>query len=189
MKPSGGEKVEAFDLSQTVELLGIPDWHIRSQASATLRNAGKEALDVLIAGLSHPNWRVRKECADLMDHLADDRCVEPLLRLLQDPVAAVRRLALHALGCQRCKACPLDVDIVSHLISSATKDKSIQVRRVAIHLLGCQPLDARACLALEMILTQTTDPKLRSRAQWALQQHRDMPSLIEVVPAKSDSSG
>ena len=183
MKPSGGEKVEAFDLSPTVELLGIPDWHIRSQASASLRNAGKEALNVLIAGLSHPNWRVRRECADLMDHLADDRCVEPLLRLLQDPVAAVRRLALHALGCQRCKVCPLDVDTVSHLITAATKDKSQQVRRVAVHLLGCQPPDARAAQALETILAQATDPKLRSRAQWAFQQHRTMPSLIEVLPA------
>lgn len=62
--------------------------------------AGGEAIEALIAGTDHPNWRVRRGCADLMDHLADDRCAPSLLRLLRDPVEAVRRLALHALGCQ-----------------------------------------------------------------------------------------
>lgn len=45
-------------------------------------------VDALIEGLGHPNPGVRYECAGAMDHIADDRCVEPLRRLLDDPCPA-----------------------------------------------------------------------------------------------------
>jgi HEAT repeat protein len=160
------------DLRHQVGLLGADEWHVRNVAFMALQQEGRAAVEVLIAGTVHPNWRVRRGCADLMDHLADNRCVEPLLRLLHDPIEAVRRLALHALGCQGCKVCPLDVDIVAHLVRLAQADSSIRVRRVAVHQLGCQPPDRRAIEVLESLLGQETDSKLLSRARWALLQQQ-----------------
>ncbi len=158
-------------LDQIVQGLGSPQWEARHEAASRLRACGDAALDALIAGMSHPNWRVRRGCADLMDHLADQRCTEPLLRLLNDPVESVRRLALHALGCQRCKACPLNADVVAHLIERIQRDSSIRVRRVAVHMLGCQPADDRARHLLESLLQTETDPKLLARARWSLTRH------------------
>jgi HEAT repeat protein len=108
-----------------------------------------------------------------MDHLADDRCTQPLVKLLDDPVAAVRRLAVHALSCQGCKACPLDVDIVAHLIIRIETDGNMRVRRVAVHQLGCQPPDRRAAAALQSLLARETDTGLVSRARWALARQED----------------
>lgn len=166
--------MQQLDLNHHVALLGADEWHVRSAAFTELQQQGHAAIEALIAGTTHPNWRIRRGCADLMDHLADNRCVESLLRLLHDPIEAVRRLALHALGCQGCKVCPLDVDIVAHLTDLAQNDPGIRVRRVAVHQLGCQPPDSRAIKTLETLLAQETDTKLLSRARWALaQQHHD----------------
>ena len=52
----------------------------------------------------------------LLDHLADERCVEPLRQALNDPSPHVRRNAVHSLGCQRCKLAPLPMDVVGLLI-------------------------------------------------------------------------
>lgn len=160
------------DLLRQVERLGVDEWQARSAAFSALQQRGAAAVGALIQGADHPNWRVRRGCADLMDHLADDRCVGPLLRLLRDPVAAVRRAALHALGCQGCKACPLRADSVAHLVESAQGDGSIRARRVAVHLLGCQAPDSRAAAALRAILEREADAKLLSNARWALAQHQ-----------------
>jgi HEAT repeat protein len=160
-----------LDSPQLVALLGSKEF-ARSQAAAELLfQRGASALDALVQGLSHPDWRVRKNCAGLMDHLGDDRCVEPLRRALNDPIEGVRRLAIHALGCQPCKAAPLAADIVGLLIERALSDPSIRVRRVAAHMLGLQAHDARAVEALETILGQETDPGLLSRAEFALNEH------------------
>jgi HEAT repeat protein len=171
MKPPEPPQIAQEQLNQYVQSLGSPQWEVRHEAANRLRAYGDFALDALIAGMSHPNWRVRHGCADLMDHLADQRCTQPLVRLLNDPVESVRRLALHALGCQRCKACPLDADVVSHLIERIQRDSSIRVRRVAVHMLGCQPADARARKLLESLLQNETDTKLLARARWSLTRH------------------
>jgi HEAT repeat protein len=164
------------EIGLRVEALGAESWQARQSAFIALQKYGPEALEALIAGTKHSNWWVRRGCADLMDHLADDRCVTSLLQLLQDPVVAVRRLALHALSCQGCKACPLQVDIITLLIDRATRDESIRVRRAAVHQLGCQPADIRAKEALEEILQYETDDKCLRTAAWALTKHVD-PSL------------
>jgi hypothetical protein len=57
----------------------------------------------LIAGLDHPNAKVRWWCLQLMDHLADESYLQPIISRLSDPVAKVRRHAIHALSCGACK--------------------------------------------------------------------------------------
>jgi HEAT repeat protein len=153
---------------QLVELLGSKQDGLSHAAAELLLEKGASALDALMAGLSHRDWRVRKNSAALMDHLGDDRCIEPLRRVLSDRIVAVRRLAIHALGCQPCKSTPLQADIVGLLIERALSDTSIRVRRVAVHMLGLQPYDARAVEALQAIVDQETDPPLLSRTHHAL---------------------
>ncbi len=62
-----------------------------------------EAKAALIAGLDHPNAKVRWWCLQLIDHLADESYLEPMLSKLSDPIAKVRRHAIHALSCGACK--------------------------------------------------------------------------------------
>lgn len=62
-----------------------------------------EARTALIAGLDHPNAKVRWWCLQLLDHLADASLLAPIAAKLADPVAKVRRHAAHAIGCAVCK--------------------------------------------------------------------------------------
>jgi HEAT repeat protein len=172
MKRLAQSSSENLDPRQLIEPLGSKDFGVSQAAAEALFAKGASALDALIEGMTHPNWRVRKNCAGLMDHLADDRCIEPLRRALKDPIQGVRRLAIHALGCQPCKPAPLQADIVGLLIERALSDTNIRVRRVAVHMLGLQPYDVRAVAALQAILDQETDQKLVSRAQYAIEEHR-----------------
>lgn len=153
--------------------LALPSWQARRPAFETLRAMGADAVPILVAGAAHPDWRVRRECADLMDHLADDRCVPSLRRMLDDPSPDVRRLAVHALGCQQCKACALDTDVAALLIGVAQRDPSARVRQVAVHQLGCQPPDPRIRAALDALLAESADLKLLSRARWARERQEE----------------
>jgi hypothetical protein len=58
----------------------------------------------LVPALAHPNPRVRFNCLGLLDHLADEQSLPAMITATTDPVPRVRRMAVHALGCQRCKA-------------------------------------------------------------------------------------
>lgn len=143
-------------------------WPVRHQAFQELLAQGAASLDTLIDGASHPRPRVRAACVALLDHLADERCEPTLLAALRDPSPLVRRHAVHALGCQRCKPRPLQIDITGALIERLTDDPSPRVRRVAAHMLGLQPFDRRAVDALEQVLTTADDPGLVSRGRHAL---------------------
>jgi HEAT repeat protein len=62
-----------------------------------------DARAALIAGLEHPNAKVRWWCLQLMDHLADESYLDAILSKLSDPVPKVRRHAIHTLSCGACK--------------------------------------------------------------------------------------
>src|SRR6266542_1354184 len=72
-----------------IEQLGSAEWQVRHAAFHALRKRGPEALPAINTGLADPRWRVRRGCADLLDHLAGEGSAEPLVALLQDEVAAV----------------------------------------------------------------------------------------------------
>jgi HEAT repeat protein len=155
-----------------VEALASDDWSERAEAMARLQALGDRAVPVLVIGATHPDADVRAESVALMDHLADTRCVAALKSALSDRSARVRRLAVHSIGCQRCKVAPLGIDVLGLLVERASRDSSARVRRVAVHQLGLQVTDRRAIEALEDILRRESDPKLRSRAEFALRQQR-----------------
>ena len=143
-------------------------WAVREQAFTDLFNDGPRAVATLVAGAAHRSPKVRAACVALMDHLADERCCKSLEQALQDASPLVRRHAVHAVGCQRCKVRPLSIDVVGALVERVLHDSSPRVRRVAAHQLGLQPLDARAINALASVITESHDAGLVSRARHAL---------------------
>ncbi len=128
-------------------------------------------LDTLIAGLVHPEPRIRFNCAGALDHLADARCAEPLTRLLSDPVPRVRRAALHSLSCDACKLTPLTTPeaFVSVLIEMAQRDPSIRVRRVAAFSLTTYAYDPSVIATLRALSLTEHDRTILRTATAALQ--------------------
>ncbi len=165
-----------------LQVAALADKATWAAAYDELDRAGPLAMDDIVVGLSRPDGsdkkgrRVRKFCAALLDHNADARSLGALVGALHDTDAGVRRLAVHALGCQRCKRTPLDFDVVALLIDTLNHDPSIKVRQVAAHMLGNQALpdhaDPRAITALTHIAATSSNLKLRSNAVWSLAQHR-----------------
>ena len=92
-----------------------------------------DAKAALIAGLDHQNAKVRWWCLQLMDHLADESYLEPILSKLSDPVAKVRRHAVHALSCAVCKPNrqALAIDIEEALRRTLETDPDVKVREEA----------------------------------------------------------
>jgi HEAT repeat protein len=169
-----------LDLQQLVELLGSRDWRVVAATWETLAVAGDDGLGAVVAGLSHAEARVRRGCADFLDHYGTDACVDALRHAaLHDPVASVRRAAVHALLCQRCKPCPLTGDLTDFLVQVALADSSARVRGEAVCGLGAQPRDPRAVAALKQILRQESHPDLLRGAHDALA--RQDPAYREAV--------
>jgi HEAT repeat protein len=161
------------DLTQQVLLLASRDWQIRRAARDELIAAGSDGLSAVMKGLTHPGPPVRRGCLDFLDHHADDLCADELRRVaLHDPIPRVRRFAVHALGCVRCKTAPLDIDLIDFLTSVASRsDENAKVRRGAIYSLSHQPPDPRASAALKLVLDQESDPELRKAAHRVLRLH------------------
>lgn len=142
-------------------------------ATTVLVERGADSVPSLLEGLVHPNGKIRATCALLLDHVADDRCVAPLLYAIRhDSLEAVRRCALHSLICDGCKSCPLTVDVVSALIEVATQDRSLAVRRRAVFYLSQQHPDVRVRPFLTALRARETDVVLLRRAEYAWQRHR-----------------
>jgi HEAT repeat protein len=126
-------------------------------------------LDVLLAGISNTNPRIRFECAHALDSFGDTRCREPLTRLMDDPVPRVRWIAIHALSCHACNeaSCVDDPSVHARIAQRALSDASIQVRRHAAGALGMIAAPATVD-ALRAIIARDTDPGLLRAARWAL---------------------
>lgn len=136
--------------------------------------AGYAAVDDVIDGLEHPDWRVRRWCAAFLDHWGDERAVPALLARVDDSRAGVRRLALHAVACQSCKERPLPLDIVGVLSEAALHDPSIRVRRVATHQLSCQEGHTEQATRVLEVLRHDHDTKLSGIAEWAWRKQQAM---------------
>ena len=144
-----------------------------SDSEATAAAADVAGQSAVVAGLQHPDPPVRRGCLDFLDHHADNDCAEDLRRVaLHDPIPHIRRFAVHALGCVRCKTSPLEMDLIEFLTTVAGRgDESAKVRREAIYALSHQPQDSRATAALRLVLEQETDQELRKAAHRVLRLH------------------
>ena len=161
------------DLEQHMLLLAAHDWQVRRAAQDALIAAGSDGLSAVMQGLAHPEPPVRRGCLDFLDHHADDLCVDDLRRVaLHDPIPRVRRFAVHALGCVRCKTGPLNIDLIEFLAMVAgRRNENVKVRREAIYALSLQPQNSRAIPVLRLVLEQESDQELRKAAHRVLRLH------------------
>lgn len=161
------------DLQQLVERLADSDHHMADEAEHQLLAEGAAGIQAVIAGMAHLNSRVRRSCADFMDHHGDDRCFLGLVeRSLHDPVPKVRRRAVHALGCDRCKVSPLSADRIPVLMSVIRNDPNKWVRYEAIWALNTSKNDERYYPLLHEVLDAEIDRDLR-RAAWGTLYRQD----------------
>jgi hypothetical protein len=159
-------------LSAQVELLGVRAWRVIRAAEEALTAAGAAGIAAAIEGLSHPKPRVRRGAASFMDHHADDSSVDKLAQLaLQDPVPYVRRVAVHALTCQRCKPAPLTRDVAPLLLRVAREDPNSKVQGEALWGLCGQAPDDGLIAPLSAILREASHPRVRGLAHAALKRH------------------
>ncbi len=121
---------EIIDL---LDQLKLPDRERREEAMARLADAGSVGFAVVREGLSHPHWRVRRNCCRFLDHHVDPTATDLLIRCLTDRNRKVRQQALHALSCDACKpgAGPEGHDIIGYMIERLHNDPSVRVRRFA----------------------------------------------------------
>jgi hypothetical protein len=124
------------------------------------------SVELVTAGaLEHPNPVVRRLCLQLLDHVVDERGIPVLLKALDDPVPRVRRHALHALACDRCKPHALEVDVVPPLIECARRDPSEKVRFYAVAALAPRRSDARVWQTLHELVAGDVSPTVRWAAE------------------------
>jgi HEAT repeat protein len=162
------ERADAAGLAERVSTLGRRrTLAVRDEIVRRGRHA--ELVDVLLEGLADPRARVRYDCAEALDHLADSRCADPLREALRDPVPRVRRAAIHSLSCDACKVVSLEAetDVVALVVAHALDDPSIRVRREAATALGGLH-DRRAVTALEELVGRESDVTLVRNARWSL---------------------
>ena len=117
---------------------------------------------LIVKGLDHPNAKVRYECAHLLDSFGDDRCIQSLTRLLEDPVPRVRAIALHALVCDACKLTPLQSrpDLLALTIDWASNDPHRRVKQEAIRALA-ESNQPEALAALRTLGVRPRAPAVR----------------------------
>ncbi len=139
------------------------------EALQELSKLGSAALPAVKAGLLHGNWRVRRGCVVYFDHVAGLDALEQVIPLLHDPKSDVRRWAVHALACDRCKAGENPLDVEPYLVERALHDESLRVRKNAvISLAYLRPPDPRGVQVFQHALATETDTKLRMHAETGL---------------------
>jgi len=155
--------------AQLVQLLGARTFHVRAAAAVQIESLGKAGVDAALAGLAHPDPRVRRGAAAFMDHHADLDCVPRLTDMaLNDPVAYVRDMALHALDCQRCKPELLRIDANPIHVLRAKTDANWKRRRSAVWTLAQRREFPGVKEALHYVAEHDPDPRVAAAASWGL---------------------
>ena len=155
------------DYWQDVENLAVK--HRAQDALRHLMAAGPLATPVLRRGLQHPNPVVRVGCCVVLDHYLDEAALPELMKNLDHDNEHVRKWALHALACDKCKegACrPAEDEVVPLTIRMLRQDRSRHVRVQAVHLLGSAVIRRPEALdALQEARDTDPDPNVRSVAR------------------------
>jgi HEAT repeat protein len=131
---------------------------------------GAPALPAVRRGLTQDSADVRLLCIKALDHLVDEDSFPELIRMLGDDDSRVRRDALHALACDRCKenACRPKIGAVLPLgIRLLQSDPDKHVRATAAEVAGrWVHTDASAEAAIVTARDSDSDPSVRKKAGW-----------------------
>ncbi|WP_246113690.1 HEAT repeat domain-containing protein [Streptomyces montanus] len=142
----------------------------RPAAFRDLLRRGPSAVPAIREGLRHTHPRVREQCCALLDHLLVEEALDDLIAVLDDPDAAVRVAALHALSCERCKtdACSPDRAVVlPRAIRMLHHDPDAHVRARAAELVGLWVhTRPEAADALTRAHDADPSPAVRKKAGW-----------------------
>jgi len=122
----------------------------------------------IVDALRHPNPRVRYECLGLLDHLAEEESVPAMIAATSDSVPRVRRMAVHALGCQGCKQSSLCADLNAVFLPIAEHDPAWKVRREAVTSIAQQDASERSRATLRKLAAADPHATVRKQARWAL---------------------
>ena len=161
---------------------------VHSRDFPTVRDSGQVNIGLLNDGArGHPNPRVRALCLGLLDHLAGDESVPIYLAALRDPVPRVRKGALHALSCERCKAEALCADVVPPIAGVALSDPNEKIRLQAVCALIDRNSDFRATEALRAVAQQESHPGIRAVARGDWPRHR-VPVASRVLRWRGDAA-
>ena len=121
---------------------------------------------VAIEGLRHPDWRVRRTSAQLLDRVdLTAESVAALTRALDDEHPQVRRNAVHTLSCEQCKPNGCAVD-VRPLFERVIADRSRLVRSMVLHVCTLHFFDHQ--WAVDLVARAAAgdpSPKLRASAE------------------------
>jgi hypothetical protein len=128
-----------------------------------------------IEGLGHPNWRVRRTSAFLLDRVDQTaESVAALTRALDDEHPQVRRKAVHSLSCEQCKPGSCAVD-VRPLFERVIGDRSRLVRFMVFHVCSLHYFDHQWAVDLiARIAADDPSQQLRASAGNAIGQLREM---------------
>ncbi len=153
---------------QLVPILADP--HRCSQALARLIALGQEAVRPACAGLRDPDATVRMYCCKVLDHVMDPGSVTAVVAALADPAPEVRREALHALACDRCKSGTCRPDAATVLppaMALLAADPSPHVRAFACEVVGAWAhAHPEAAEALQASAATDPSPAVRKKASW-----------------------
>jgi len=154
------------DFDGWVRQLGVPS--CRQRARLHLASAGREALPALRRGLGHPEAIVRQQCVRIFDQVVDEASLSDLVVALDDPDAGVRRRALHALACDRCKQneCLPGEDLWVPRAVAFLDDPDPDMRAAAIDALGrVASRSPDVAQALRAVVATDRDTGLRGMAR------------------------
>ena len=128
-----------------------------------------------IEGLAHPDWRVRRTSALLLDRVdLTAESVAALTRALDDEHPQVRRKAVHSLSCEQCKPNSCAVD-VRPLFERVIGDRSRLVRSMVFHVCSLHFCDHQWAVDLiARIAADDPSQQLRASAGKAIRQLREM---------------
>lgn len=140
----------------------------RAEAKLHLRRAGGAALPAVRRGMRHPKPTVRRQCASLLDFLADADAFVDLVAALDDEDPGVLKRALHSLACDRCKEneCRPGEDAFVPRALELLHDPNPDIRASAIDTLG-KVVSRRAdvAAALAEVAGRDRDAGLRGMAR------------------------
>ena len=163
----------------------------RRRAKLYLREAGQPALPAVRRGMHHPKAIVRRLCASILDHLADESALVDLVAALDDEDAGVKKRALHALACDRCKDtdCRPGEDLFVPRAVELLHHVDPDVRAGAIDTLG-KVVDRRPDVAdaLADVALHDRDPGLRGMARHRLARTNWQPGSADPASTAASST-
>ena len=166
--PQSDEYDEVDDFDEWVQLFAFRDR--RDEALAALMAAGAAATPAVRRGLRHADDQVKLGCLQVLDHYLDEDALGELVECLASSNGEVRRSALHALSCERCKEgeCrPGEGEVRRYALAMLAGDRYRKARQEAAAYLGrLAPIDPDVAAALEAARDGDPNPTVRKVAGW-----------------------